>query len=125
MARAGETAQKTRDDERGDWNASLPLPEQPRGQDADRIVLPGTGLDAQVAWARVLAELRMQMTGTTFDMWLQGSTVEDAQENLLSVRVRDEYAAEWLSARWRKPIQRTLSGIVGCPLDVQFLAGST
>ena len=88
-----------------------------------RIALPGTDLDAQVAWARVLAELRMQMTGATFDMWLQGSTVEDAQDNLLSIRVRDEYAAEWLTARWRTPIRRTLSGIVGCPFDVQFLAG--
>jgi len=93
------------------------------GQAADRIILPGTGLDAQVAWARVLAELRMQMTHATFDMWLQGSAVEDVQEGLLSIRVRDEYAAEWLSTRWRTPIQRTLSGIAGCSFDVQFLAG--
>jgi len=122
LAGAGEFTQGGMDALPGDANIERPSAPWPGGQDVRRIALPGTDLDAQVVWARVLAELRMQMTGATFDMWLQGSTVEDAQDNLLSIRVRDEYAAQWLTARWRTPTRRTLSGIVGCPLDVQFLA---
>ena len=41
--------------------------------------------------------------------------------HVVSVLVRDPYAAEWLQARWEQPIQRTLSGILGRPVVVRFL----
>jgi hypothetical protein len=88
--------------------------------DASAFSLPGTGLDAREVWMRVLEELRMQMTRAAFDTWLGGSEVVRVQDGRIAVCVRDEYAVEWLTARWGAPIQRTLTGIVGHPVIVQF-----
>ena len=82
--------------------------------------MPGTGRDAQKAWARVLNELEMQMTRATYDMWLRGSRVIASRGDGIVVRVRDAYAAEWLRTRWRVPIRRTLDAIVGRPTEVHF-----
>ena len=83
--------------------------------------IEGTSVDATAAWAQLLAEIRMQMTRVTFDTWLGGAEVAGVHGNVLSVLVRDGYAAEWLGARWKLPIERTLSGIAGCPVVVRFL----
>jgi len=78
------------------------------------------GASAADVWAQVLEELRMQMTRATFDTWLRGTQVVGVGENALVVRVRDGYAADWLRARWRGPIERTLSGMVGQPTAIRF-----
>jgi len=90
--------------------------------DEERFVLKGTELDARDVWARVLEELRMQMTRATFDTWLGGSQIGCVDDGVMTVLVRDEYAVEWLRARWGTPIQRTLTGIVGQPVNVRFAA---
>jgi len=87
------------------------------------LIIPGTDLDARDVWSRVLEELRMQMTRATFDTWLGGSKVVGVDDGVITVQVRDEYAIDWLKARWIKPIQRTLSGIVGQDLQVEFVTG--
>ena len=38
-------------------------------------------------------------------------------------QVRNAYAIEWLRTRWSAPITRTLSGLVGQDLTVEFFAG--
>jgi hypothetical protein len=86
------------------------------------LVVPGTDLDVHRIWARVLEELRLQMTRATFDTWLRGSRVVDVRGGALVVRVRDGYAVEWLRARWLAPIQRTVAGVVGCDVGIQFEA---
>lgn len=87
----------------------------------DGFLLPGSGRDGRDVWADALVELRMQMTRATFDTWLQGSEVIAVQDGTLAVRVRDAYAVDWLRSRWLKPIRRTLSGVAGVPVDVQFV----
>lgn len=93
----------------------------PRPEPLLPLPIPGTDLDARDVWSRVLEELRMQMTRATFDTWLGGSQVVDVSDRTLAVQVRDGYAAEWLRTRWTAPIQRTLAGIVGQDLDVEFV----
>jgi hypothetical protein len=83
-------------------------------------LLPGTSLDARTVWANVLEELRLQMTRSTFDTWLRGSQVGHVEGGALTVWVRDEYAAEWLRTRLYVPIERTVAGIAGQPVAVQF-----
>jgi len=87
---------------------------------AERIELVETDLDAQHVWAFVLKELRMQMTRATFDTWLSGSRVVYARDGEITVRVRDEYAVDWLRNRWIVPIERTLTGVTGSPMTVRF-----
>jgi hypothetical protein len=92
------------------------------GADEAEFVLGGTKTDVRGAWAQLLTEMRMQMTRVTFDTWLVGTEVTGVRDDLVSVLVRDRYAAEWLQARWEGPIERTLSGILGCPVSVRFLS---
>jgi hypothetical protein len=85
-------------------------------------LLGEASLDAREVWGQVLEELRMQMTRATFDTWLRGSRVVDVRDGEMIVRVRDEYAVDWLQARWLGPIRRTVAGVVGQALDVRFEA---
>ena len=100
----------------------------PGGQDVqdddveqECFVLEGTAIDVRDAWAQLLSEMRMQMTRVTFDTWLGGTAIAGVHGDGVTVLVRDGYAAEWLGARWKLPIERTLSGIVGRPVEVRFL----
>ena len=96
----------------------------PQAEPLKPIPIPDTDLDAHEVWSHVLKELRMQMTKATFDTWLSGSQVVEVDDGTVTVRVRDEYAVDWLRARWLKPIQRTLSGVVGQgDLDEEFVTG--
>jgi hypothetical protein len=99
---------------------ALPLPESGSGD--DNWSIEGTSVDVRDAWGQLLAEIRLQMTRVTFDTWLGGTQVAGVHGKVASVLVRDEYAADWLGARWRQPIERTLSGIIGCPVEVRFLS---
>jgi hypothetical protein len=92
------------------------------GQKGNGFVVPGTEMDARDAWGQVLDELRLQMTRATFDTWLGGAAVVGVSEVGVTVLARDPYAAEWLQSRWRMPIRRTMSGIVGHEVDVRFVA---
>jgi hypothetical protein len=92
----------------------------PEGEDEPSWLIPGTELDARAVWTNVLEELRLQMTRSTFDTWLRGSRVGSVEGSVLTVWVRDEYAAEWLRTRLYAPIQRTVTGIAGQPVTVQF-----
>jgi hypothetical protein len=91
------------------------------GENGGEYVFPGTELDARDVWSQALEELRLQMTRATFDTWLGGTCVVGVEEGEITVRVRDPYAAEWLAARWCMPIQRTVSGIAGQVVVVQFV----
>jgi hypothetical protein len=88
----------------------------------NNTLLPDLVLDARDVWVRVLEELRMQMTRATFDTWLAGSQVDRVEGGAIVVSVRDMYAVEWLGGRWSGPIERTVTGIVGQPVTVRFVA---
>jgi hypothetical protein len=100
----------------GEGLSCIPVPEA-----GDGFLIAGTTVDARNAWAQLLAEIRLQMTRVTFDTWLGGTEVAGVHGELVSVLVRDSYAAEWLQARWKQPIERTLSAIAGHALSVRFL----
>jgi hypothetical protein len=90
------------------------------------LLLPNTELDARQVWKAALAELRMQMTQAAFDTWLTGSRVCQVSDDgsTITVTVRDEYAVEWLCARWRTPIERTFCGITGQPAQIEFVSSA-
>jgi len=104
-----------------------PVPRSPpQAKLPEPIPIPDADLDAREVWSHVLEELRLQMTKVTFDTWLNGSGVVSMGNGTMTVRVRDVYAVDWLHARWRESIQRTLAGVVGQgDLGVEFVAGET
>jgi hypothetical protein len=72
----------------------------------NNTLLPDLVLDARDVWVRVLA----------------GSQVDRVEGGAIVVSVRDMYAVEWLGGRWSGPIERTVTGIVGQPVTVRFVA---
>lgn len=123
LAKAGVTsiAELMSGDEPADTVPPPAETESPAELPEDDFSLSGTGLDGRDVWGDALVELRMQMTQATFDTWLHGSEVVGVHDGTLVVRVRDEYAVDWLQGRWIKPILRTLSGVVGRPVEVRFV----
>jgi len=95
--------------------------EKDPGPSSGESVLVGErAFNIQELWEQILQELELQMTRATFDTWLRGSSVVGMQDDVLVVRVRDQYAAEWLDTRLALPINRTVEGVTGRPLNVRF-----
>jgi hypothetical protein len=74
-------------------------------------------------WQEALGELRHHMARATFTTWLAGSEVvpEASSSRLLTIRVRNRYAQEWLGHRLQPVINRVLAGIVGYGLETSFV----
>jgi chromosomal replication initiator protein len=77
--------------------------------------------DAQAIWNAALGELELQMTKATFSTWVKPVMVISWQESNFVLGAPNGYIKDWLENRLYTPIQRTLSGIVGEPIDVQFI----
>jgi hypothetical protein len=75
-------------------------------------------------WELTLQELRLQMTGASFNQWLLGSAVvlEASSPLSLSVAVRNLYAQEWLNHRLHSLIVRTITSVAGYGVQVRFSA---
>ena len=74
-------------------------------------------------WPLVLADLRQQMTKTTFNTLLVDSRILTASSTptFWVVVVRNEYAYEWLTNRLSPVIERTLIGLVGSKVMICFI----
>jgi hypothetical protein len=80
---------------------------------------------AQELWQRALADLQLQMTRATFDTWLRGTRVVEADAGSLTVGVGNAYALDWLNQRLMPLIQRTIDRRNGEPLQIRFLVRSS
>lgn len=73
-------------------------------------------------WDRALGELKLQMTKATFDTWVRGSRAlgwDDATGDLV-IAVHSPYAKEWIEARLRATVARTVSGIAEREIAVRY-----
>jgi chromosomal replication initiator protein len=78
-------------------------------QDIDRI------------WQAALGELELQMTKATFNTWIKPTVAVSWDEDTFVLGAPNGYIKDWLENRLCTPIQRTLSGITGQELDVEFI----
>lgn len=92
-----------------------PLPTLLCGVNGDACELTVTEL-----WRRALGQLHYQMPAATWDAWLRDSRGADLAGDALIVEVDNRYAAEWLDLRLRPLIGRTLRGLVGREVPVEF-----
>lgn len=88
------------------------------------IPQPEPDPEAVQIWKRCLVELEQSMTRTTFDQWIRPARALRLDEDRFTIGVSSIYAQEWLDTRLRKPIERTLSAIVGRPIAAVFYLGS-
>jgi len=88
------------------WN---PKPDTAPPQPADEL------------WKKCLAQLKLQMTKSTYTTWLEDTTaaLDDAGATL-TIYCSTLYGIDWLDLRLRKLIQRTVDTVAGHELAIQF-----
>ena len=77
--------------------------------------------DETVLWLKVLAELRPQMTRSTFETWLSNSTLTAIDGDNATIECHNAYAAEWCATRLLSAISRTMNAITGRLLTLTFV----
>lgn len=85
---------------------------------------------ALALWQSALGELEMQMTRATFNTWLRPARLlawepvhGDGSGNgstRVILGVPNEYVRDWLENRLLTPIRRTLCGVAGQPVEIDF-----
>lgn len=72
-------------------------------------------------WTACLGELSLQMTKATFETWVKDTQAIQFDDGCFVIGVANAYARDWLENRLKTTVERTLAGIVGYPVRVQFL----
>ncbi|MCA9872718.1 MAG: chromosomal replication initiator protein DnaA [Anaerolineales bacterium] len=81
-------------------------------------------MSPETAWKATLGELELQMTKATFNTWLKDARLLACEDNEFVIGVRNDYAKDWLENRLQDTILRTLSAIVGQPINIRFVVWS-
>ncbi|MBI4498741.1 MAG: chromosomal replication initiator protein DnaA [Chloroflexi bacterium] len=76
---------------------------------------------AQTLWEAALGELQLQVTRANYDTWLKDTTGLDLREDKVVIGAPTAFATEWLEKRLGPLVRRTLAGILGREVHVQFL----
>jgi len=77
---------------------------------------------AERAWETVLDQLEQEMDKTAFDTWVRNTWVVNFNGDTVTIGVTDIHAREWLESRISSFATRILSGIIGRPISLQFVA---
>jgi hypothetical protein len=93
----------------------------PGSGDADEAVQALAGLAERKVWQAVLGELQLQMTRATFDTWVRSTRLVSCQDGVFAIGAPNALARDWLENRLLTTVKRTLVGIVGKPVEVQFV----
>ena len=77
--------------------------------------------DVVKLWNAALGELELQMTRSTFNTWVKPTTIVSWKDDTVVLGTPNGYIKDWLENRLYAPIQRTLSGVSGQAVNVQFI----
>jgi len=76
---------------------------------------------ARQIWKAALGELQLLMTDANFNTWLRDTQVVGYDDGLFTIGVPSPYAREWLQQRFAGNVKRTLEGLVGASVRVDFV----
>jgi len=71
-------------------------------------------------WEQALEQLRLEMSPTTFEARLRDTTPINFVTGVLTIRVPNAYARDWLEHRLTPAIQRVVTALSQTTLEVQF-----
>lgn len=77
-------------------------------------------MTADQIWQAALRELQLQMTKATFDTWVKNTRALSHEGGIFVIGVHDALARDWLENRLLITVERTLVGIIGHPVQVEF-----
>jgi chromosomal replication initiator protein len=85
-----------------------------------RDLLTMTERTPATTWIATLGQLEMLVTRANFDTWLRDTVGMRHEDGCFVVGVQSDFAREWLAARLRPLITRTLARVLGHPVEVSF-----
>jgi len=77
-------------------------------------------MTADQIWQAALRELQLQMTKATFDTWVKNTRAISHKDEIFVIGVPNALARDWLENRLLTTVERTLVGIIGYPVEVEF-----
>ncbi len=78
-------------------------------------------LDHEQLWKLTLDALQLQMTHATFDTWVKDTHLVSQTDQKLTISANSEFAQDWLENRLYNTINRVISGILGHPVELEFV----
>lgn len=81
---------------------------------------PVEGSEISDLWGAALDELQLQMPRSTFDTWLKNTYIARIEEDRFTLACANPYAKDWLEERLDPKISKTLAGILGRPVTVEY-----
>lgn len=76
-------------------------------------------------WQAALGELQLQVTKSVYDTWLAETTLIAHEDGAFVVGVPNAYTKDWLENRLHATVKRTLAGIVGHAVELNFVVWSS
>jgi len=78
-------------------------------------------MKAAQAWQATLGQLQMEMPKAAFDTWVKDAQLLSYEDGSFSIGVQNAYARDWLDSRLSSTIQRLLTGMMNCTIEVRFV----
>jgi chromosomal replication initiator protein len=72
-------------------------------------------------WEKTLGLLRQELPKPSFDTWLKGTKACSFSDGRLTVEVPNEFARDWVEARYKEDLQRALQQVVGDNWEILFV----
>jgi len=89
--------------------AAMPIAPAPESPDPDPI------------WQEVKERLRMQLSQATYDSWVRPTELAHIEGNRWFIECESTFAQDWLENRLNGTLTRTVKGVVGHEVELQFI----
>ncbi len=76
---------------------------------------------AHETWQKALGELQTQVSRVNYNTWLSNSHGVSCENGVFVVGTPSAFVAEWLTKRLRSLVKKTLTHVVGCDTEVEFI----
>ena len=81
--------------------------------------------DLASIWEETLSRIEPLMPQSSFNTWLRGTRPLTLSNNVLYVRIANEFAKDWVDSRYREPMQQALQKMVGQDWRLEFILPGT
>lgn len=76
-------------------------------------------MDIQTIWNAALEEIKTQISKPSFETWFKPTKPISFEGNVFEFAVPHDFAANWLSSRYKNLIEEVLRGVTGNP-EIEF-----
>lgn len=82
-----------------------------------QVALPGA-LPYEEAWERVVGQLRIELSRSQFDTWVEPLRPVSYREGVFTLSAGNAYGREWVENRLKSRITRLLEGVMAAPVSL-------